>query len=287
VEASVLEPGCIRLSIQWLKGADVKPFAAELVFIIQEDGKPVLAHALTAFTRNWPAQKTKYFVFRHPAAEAPVGPERIARVETLVQSFIECFGIKMDARIPYYAFPHQFDFSQFKKWGLAKTDLSEALNRLSLVVDWGKNSGLADHEIIHVLQSRLHAHAPCTFLLEGTAVYFGGDLVPQDSLFRALNRGLARPSAPSLDSLIQWSYARGNQTRAGGQWLKAMGAASVGYLNETWGKERFRRFYAQASSGRHSDNPSVDLAESLKTVYGLTLSVLDQRVRAWVANKTV
>jgi hypothetical protein len=286
VDATAVEAGCVRLIVHWLREPDAKPFAAETVFMFWENGKPVLAHALAAFTRNWSVQKTGHVVFRHPGGAAPIDPDRMARVENLVQSFAKRFQIKPIAPIPYYAFPVQFDLSRFKEWGLSKMDMGEAMNRLAMVVDWGRNPGLADHEIIHVLQSRLVANAPCTFLLEGTAVYFGGDMVPQDSLFQALKRGLKRPSPPSLDSLICKSYSKGNETQAGDQWLKAMGAASVGYLNETWGEEQFRRFYAEASSGRHKNAPAMDLVESLKNVYGLTVSGLDQQVRAWLADRT-
>jgi hypothetical protein len=285
VDAAAVEDGCIRLTIHWLKEPDAKPFAEETVFVFQEKDKPVLGHALAAFTRSWQSRKTKYFVFRYPAG-APLDQGRMARVDDLVRSFSERLQMKPGPAIPYFAFPHPFDLSQLKKWGLSKTDLGEALGRLDMVADWGRNSGLADHEIIHVLQSRLHATPPCVFLLEGTAVYFGGDAVPPDSLYRALKRGLGRSSAPSLDAAIRQSNVNWHETQAGEQWLKAMGAASVGYLNETRSVESFRSFYKEASSGLHQNEPEVDMIDALKNVYGLTVPELEQGVRSWLAQKT-
>ena len=284
IDARSLGSDIVRMTVVWRRPPEDKPVFEETVFAIWENGKPVLARALTAMTRDWSKRETRFLVYKFDRDHV-FNSRQAAAMDSFVQRLCGFFKLKPEPKIPYYIFPPKSDSTQWKSWGVFASDAGEGMNRLNIILERKQGTEYSPHEAVHILQRRLTRNTPCLFLLEGTAVYFGGDDVPNDTLFSALKRNLSNPQMPTVDSLLNWSYSKGGLSRAREQWLRAVGAASVGYLFETFGAEPFRQFYIEASADRHAGNRSLDYAQALDKAFKLKPTDLNQKLRTWVADR--
>jgi len=280
-ETSKIEADCIRLTLHWQRDAAAKPVFTETLYALWENGKPVLAHALKAMTRHWPGQQTKSIQYRY-YPEHRFNAKTAAAMDSFTQHLYRLFHLHPARKIPYFIFPPKSDPPNFRQWNVSRSDLGEAQGRVSMVIDWIRDSEYSPHEIVHMVQRTMTESAPCLFLLEGMATYFGGDNAFRETVLTALRRTITNRTVPPVDSLMRLSYSRGELTRREDVWIKSAGAAVVGYLVERHGADTFKRFYIEASAKRNDKANSQNFVASLKNTYQLSPPELDEKYRDWL-----
>lgn len=283
-DVSFLETDCIRLTIDWQKDTLQKPFFTEKLFVMQEGGKSVLAHALTAMTRNWPGQDTRHIAYRYYPAHR-FNARKASAMDTLVENLSDWFQVKLNRKIPYYIFPPKSDPPGFDQWHVSRADLGEGEGRISMVVDWIRDSEASPHEIVHIVQQNLTRSIPCLFLLEGMAAYFGSTHESRKMISENLRKSLLSNRVPTVDSLIQLSYKNAELTPREDLWIKAVGSAAVGYLFERYEKDRLKQFYVAASASPNKGTKAINFVAALKEVYGMTPFDLDAQYKNWIKLK--
>ena len=273
----------IKLTVNWQNEASKRTVFTEILYVVPEDGKLVLAHPLIAMTRDWNRQETKYLIYHYYLGHI-FSPRNAAAMDSFVRDLLELFQVKQDRKIAYYIFPPNQDASELKQWGVSGFGLGRTSIRAGFVIDCGRDSEYFPHEITHMIQHYLYKGVPCIFLLEGMATYFGGKDVSKEATLSNLKGSLLNSYVPPVDSLLQMC-PKETFTREGCHWVYSVGAAAVGYLFETFGVDKFKQFYICASAPEGARPDPQKFVESLKRIYGLTPSELDEKYRQWLIDK--
>ncbi len=279
--ATKMDADCIRLTLHWRRNAATKPVFTETLYVLSEGGRPMLAHALEAMTRHWPGRQTKCIQYRY-YPDHRFNAKTAAVMDSFTLNLYRLFQLRPARKIPYYIFPPKSDPVNFQQWNVSRTDLGEAEGRISMVIDWIRDSEYSPHEITHIVQHQLTENVPCLFLLEGMATYYGGDNTFREAVLNAFKKTMANNAVPPVDSLIRLSYSKGELTRKEDLWIRGAGAAVVGYLVERHSADAFKRFYVDASAKRNDKANSQNFVASLKNTYQLTPPELDVRYRTWL-----
>ena len=281
VNAEEIENGYIKLHINWYKNNSEKAFFSEILYAMLEGDKFVLASPLIARTRNWEEYETEYLVYHHHASHR-FSPKNAAAMDSFIKNLLDLFQVDLKCKIAFYIVPPKLENSELERWGLQRYGLGGANGQISLIVDWGRDSEYFPHEIVHIIHDNLSDSVPILFLAEGMATYFGGADISIDAILSNLKEELIDVYVPPIDSLIQLSYKKSNLSREENHWIRYVGAATVGYLYQTFGREKFKQFYINASVPPLAEEHPQHFIKSLREIYDMTLPELDENYRKWL-----